>query len=372
MKKYSYVLKIEGLNFDRFFNELKKNNIRLFNIKKPNYKTCEFGVSFFNYYKIKKLNLLKNYKTTILKTYNIGFLVGNFFKNIGLYLGGIFAFLTILLISKTTLTINILGTTNINKEDVVNLLKEIDVKTWKINTTPNETIEQYIKQNLNDVSLVSVAKKGTNLIINIKEKIKVLDVVSPICAEYNMIITSISVGQGVAKVKVGDIVKKGDVLVEPKTILTNGEVTELKPIAEIQGDAFITGDIEFKTEEEIFKKTGKKVVWSNYEFNGVKLFSNSPHVKFENYEKSVYNEYIFKNFFLPIKLNRTVFYETEKEIITRNFEENKDNLIKQSKELAYSKLPQNAQVLSEETIISNSNKTYFVNTYLKIKVEIKG
>lgn len=370
MKKYSYFIRIEGLNFDRFFNELKKQNIKIFNISRPNYKTCEFGLTFADYHKIKKQKLLKNFKTTILKTYNLGFLCNSFIKNVGLYLGGVVVAIFSIIICKTTLKINVLGTQNIKQEEIVNLLKQIDVKVGKINTVSNEDIEKYIKQNNDSVSLVSVVKKGTNLIVNIKEKIEKIEDVSPICAEYNMVIDSIVVSQGVAKVKSGDVVKKGDVLVEPKSVLTNGEVTLLKPIANIKATAWITGACEFKTEEDVFKRTGKKVVWSNYELNGKKLFSTTPQVKFENYDKIVYNNYVFKNFFLPLKLNRTIFYETKKETIKRNFEENKQSLIDKSKSIAYSKLPKGKQVLAEETIISQANNTYFVNTYLKIDVNI--
>ncbi len=373
MKGYSYYISLEGLNLNRLFSSFNKHGIKVFDCSRPNYKTCEFGIKFLDYFKAKKLNLFKNFKLKIKRTFNLGFFVNNLIKNMGLYIGVIVATLICLIVSKTTLKINVLGIENIPEAEIIKSLNNFNVKTWQINTKSNEEIEKYLKQNNENISLVSVVKKGTNLIVNIKEKIEKQSTdISPICAEYNMVINSIEVGQGVSHVSVGDVVKKGDILVSPKQVLTNGEITKLKPLAKIDATVWITGNVEFKTKDVKYVKTGKKLVWSSYEFGGVQLFSSTPQLKFENYEKSVYNDYVFKNMFLPIKLNRTIFYETKAETITKNFEDNKAELIKQSVKLAYSKLPKGLNVANENTIISESNGNYYVTTYLQVNFKIEG
>ena len=67
MKKYSYSVVVEGLNFNRLFNNFEKHNIKLYNFNRPNYKTCRFSVSFLDYLKIKKFKLLNNYKVKTLE-----------------------------------------------------------------------------------------------------------------------------------------------------------------------------------------------------------------------------------------------------------------------------------------------------------------
>lgn len=373
MKKYSFYISLEGLNFDRLFNNLKNQKIKIYDYSRPNYKTCKFGLKFNDFYKIKKLKLFNGYKFSIIREYNLGFLVNNLIKNMGLYVGGLLSFIFIIIMSKTTLKINVLGIETIAEKEIISLLGSMGVSTGKINTASNETIEQYIKQNNEKVSLVSVIKKGTNLIVNIKEKIsKDESEILPIYAPYNLVVKSISVTQGIACVEVGDVVKKGEILVDVKKILTNGVETLLKPIANIETTVWISGSINYKTEEIINKKTGKKVVWSYYDWNGSKLFSSTPQVKFENYEKSVYNDYVFKNMFLPIKINKTIFYELKQETIKRNFEDNREKLILQSKELARSKMPKGYDILNENTIISNAEKEVIITTYLQINYTIKG
>ena len=287
---------------------------------------------------------------------------------VGIAVSIIFCFV----VSNITLKIDVLGAEQSTCKEIVEQLKTINVTTGKINTISNEDIEQFLKQNNSKISLVSVVKRGTNLIVNIKEKVTLNNSVSPICASCNMVIENISVSQGVAKVKIGDVVKKGQILVEPQIVLTNGETKKLKPIAKIDAKVWIIGNVEYNTEEIAYKRTGKKIVWSSYELNGNKIFSNTPQVKFENYEKIEYNNYVFNNIFLPIKLNRTVFYETKPETIKRNFEDDKESLIIKSKEIAYKKLPGGVKVESENTTISSVGKKYYVTTYLQINLKIEG
>ena len=59
MKKYDYYLNLEGLNFNRLFDNLNAHNITIFDYVRPNYKQCMFGVKAYDYYLIKKLKFWK-------------------------------------------------------------------------------------------------------------------------------------------------------------------------------------------------------------------------------------------------------------------------------------------------------------------------
>lgn len=371
--KYSYYLQVEGLNLNKLFNSLYNKNIKIYNLIRPNFKTCQFGLSFFDYWLAKKYGILKSFKVKIINTHNLGFLSCGFIKHIGLYLGAVCSIVFIVLISNVTLKINVFGLSTISKQDIVSSLSDIGVVTGKIIKKTNEEIEKYLKENNANISLVSVARKGTNLIVNIKEKeSSVVEDFSPMCAPYNMVVNSINVVQGVAKVKAGDVVKKGDVLVDPKIVLTSGKATQLKPMANISATIWITGNIHFKTEETVYVKTGKKQTISCFEWNGVQLFSSGAQLKFENYEKKVYNNYVFENMFIPLRLNTVTYYETKPEKVVRNFEENKADLILESKKLAYQKLPKGLSVDNEMVNISQSGNTYFITTYLEVNYMIEG
>ena len=55
MKKYDYYISLEGLNFDRFFSEINRLNVTIFDYSRPNYKNSLFGIRLLDYLKIKKL-----------------------------------------------------------------------------------------------------------------------------------------------------------------------------------------------------------------------------------------------------------------------------------------------------------------------------
>ena len=76
--------------------------------------------------------------------------------------------------------------------------------------------------------------------------------------------------------------------------------------------------------------------------------------------------------FLPVKLHRIVFYETKAETINKNFEDYKSELIKQSANLAYSKLPKGLTVVLEETKISEQETKCYVTTYLQVNYVLEG
>lgn len=372
MKKYSYTLVIEGLNFDRLFKNLDANGIVLYNFRRHSYKKCEFSLSLKDYIKANSLNFFKEYKLSMSKTYNFGWFLSTFVRNIGLYVGIMASIVIGVLIGHITLKIDVLGNNKIDDVEIIESLNQIGVSTNKVNTVSNEEIEQYIKTEFEEVSLVSVVKRGTNLIVNIKEKELIIDNFSPICADTNMLINKINIVQGVAKVCVGDIVKKGDVLVEPITMLSSGKLVQLQPIATIEATGWISGVVDFDEEEKVYLPTGNKQVISYYDVFNSKIFFKTNNVKFEKYEKKVYNEYVFENMFLPIKLNREIYTEIEEKVVSKNFEDYKESLVEKSKALAYSKLPKGVNVDNEITKISKVNNKYFVTTYLQINIKIEG
>ncbi len=167
MKKYSYYISIEGLNFHRLFESFVKQEIKIYNLKRPNYKTAMFGMNYFDFLKAQKLKLFIPYKMQIYKRHNLAYVLNNLFKNCGLYVGAIISAIVLFFISSMTLKIDILGLEQISSQEVIQLLDEINVKSGKINKVSNEDIEQRLKKSSDKISLVSVINKGTNIIINI-------------------------------------------------------------------------------------------------------------------------------------------------------------------------------------------------------------
>jgi hypothetical protein len=185
-----------------------------------------------------------------------------------------------------------------------------------------------------------------------------------------MIITKINVYSGTSRVKIGDVVFKGDILVEAYEISNNDRIL-VEPCAEINGDTFISEKYEFLSNEEVLVRTGNfKVIDSEMYLGNIKIYSSSSNNKFEYFESENQNV-MLSNYFLPIKINKNIVFELKKEKIERDFESEKDEIVSKLKEKAYSKLATNMQVDSEEIQISSINNGNIVTIYLKSSVYLK-
>ena len=367
-----YYFKFEGLNIERFLNELIKNNVNVFDIERPSYKLLYFKISPENYKKLKTIKTLKNFNFTLIDKNGFPKWLEIFKLRNGLFVGAMVSCLAISVLSLFTFNINIYGIESIKREEILNVLKQKNIDINKINNFNNEEIENLLKTNLDKISLVSVSKLGTSININIKEKLKQpWENYESIIAPYNLLITDIEVHQGYTTLNVGDSVAEGGVIVNNFDYNNLGVKFDVEPIAKIEADVWFCGEVVFNSEEVVKYKTGNKIVNSSLLFNNLKLFSKTKPVKFDNYEKVVYNEYIFNNCFLPIKLYKETFYEIKEKVVKHNFEEEKDSLIEKSKQLAYEKVPNDIKILEENVnIIECENGTKIIQTYLKSHITI--
>ncbi len=370
MLKINYNITCVGLNFDRLLREFYKLNITIYNLDYKNYKTINFSLGFIDYLKLKKIKLLNNYKIEITKQYGLVKLCAAMLKHLALVITGLLCVIICFIFSNYTFKINVLGIQSISESEILEQLSSFNVKTNQINNKTNQQIEQYLKQVNNKISLVSVVHKGTNLIVNIKEKIQSNTLNNVITAPYNMEITKLNVKQGSTNYKVGDIVKKGETIVDGKTILSNGEVVNLQPIADVEGVSWVGGTVKFESVKQQLVRTGKSKSFTHFELFGKKLFYKTHNVKFEKFEKVVYNDCVFKNWILPINYTKTTYFELKEQTVTSSFDENKQDLINASKTEAYKNLPTGKTVQEENVVINKIDDTYFVSTYLKIFINL--
>lgn len=152
------------------------------------------------------------------------------------------------------------------------------------------------------------------------------------------IITKINVQNGTAIVKIGDLVKTGQMLVEGKIQGKYTDVIYVNSSAEIEAKVWYS-----KKREEAFKQTLEEytgeeenkygVKFNNFQINFYKSLS-----KFENYDTISVEENLnfFSNFYLPIKIKKINNKEKRKIDVIYTEEELKNKIIKEiEQELNY-------------------------------------
>ena len=362
--------KIKSLNKEKIFNKLSKI-FNIYNIKEYEGYT-EFEVDENDGKKVEKF-LLEN-KSNILEIKHNG-IKYKFFKILkmwgiisGCLMSLLFCFLQNLFVWK----IDVWGCENIKESEIIDFVKSSFTNYYKENIN-TKNIEIELKNNFEDISSVSVAIVGQSLIININEAIipeEMQGEYEPLVSNYDGIITSIDLVQGTVNVKVGDIVKKGDVLVYPYIFDGDGERMPIQPKAEIKAEVWIKNEETFYEYQIKEIRTGNKIECSSVSLFGLEIYSNVNNNNFENYQTEKNSVFLSKNNFLPLVYTKITFYETKTIEIERNFEDEKENIIEKLRQNSLIYLTGNEIILNENCTINESNGIYFISFILTVEKDL--
>ena len=360
--KHNKKYKIKGVNLEKCFNNLIKNKIKLKNIIKNQDNTAEFYINYKND-KVLKQNLNK-FNITILeeKDFGVQYFFRNLFFRVGLISACIISLIFLFISQMFVFKIEIYGNDKLSKTEIISELEKLGVNSFTPKSSLNlSKLESELLENMPEISLVSIITKGNSLIVNLQEKV--------INDEYQNVgnfealkatasgrIKSINLKQGTLKVKVGDIVKEGDILVEPYIIDSSGEKRSVKAEAEILAEIWFEARVTHYDSSMKTIKTGNKIVKDNIFFLNLPIYVDKKEVTFTEYEvsKNIIN---LSNFLIPIKIERITCEEitTIKEEIP--FEDVKEELILEAKNLALEKAKNNSVVDEYHTVTSNAGVT---------------
>lgn len=366
-----YLLKITGLNVEKLLNNLLIWNIKIFYVKRTEKGEFFLQTDYKSYRKLLVKTAKLCYNINVEKITGIMSVLLFCKRRIALVCCFFACLITYFISLNFVWKIEIYGTSVINKGQVITQLQDcgVNIGTLLKNVKPSD-IEKILYTNIGQIGLVSVTKKGSTIIINIEEKVNFLENdYIPLISQFDGVITEIKAVTGTVVVKVGDTVKKGDILVQPYYIGKNG-MQNIRPVAEIYADIESVGSLQYTENQTEYVRTGKEFSFKGYNLFG-KTFLKVKEVKiFETYEVSTEEVVPFKNWIFPIKIVKTTYHQTKPMQVFYGFEEKSQELKQKSIDLAYSNLPRDSQVLEEKTIVSNINDVYYITTYLKSKRRI--
>ncbi|MBQ7307200.1 MAG: sporulation protein YqfD [Clostridia bacterium] len=359
-------IEIKGVNLDKFL----KNMCQIFTLKNINrisHTQIEIDIESKNYKKfVAKCN--KMCYTYKIKRYSG---LSWFLKQILLHLGffvGLFVVTTCFFVSKNyLLDIDIYGLQNINESVVLDLLSKNNVYVGCKAKNDYKDVEKIIKNELDEISQLSIARKGNYLILNIKEKLSQTQITQnyDIVAEFDGVIEDIRVTQGTKQKNIGDSFKKGDILVKGEFVSMQGKIEKCKAIANITFIETHSICTTFNEYDFVNERTGKVLTQKSLIFGNL-TSKKQIVVPFEYYETQQEEISLFFNFLLPIKLKVTNFYQTVPKIIKRDFEQEKSTIINNNEKMLKEQyFDKNIDKITTETIkIENG---YLVVSTIQIK-----
>lgn len=261
MKKSRTVVKIKGLNQERVINTISKK-MNVYNIKRQSHNVCKFEV---DYDKKKELfSILNSFNLEILhvSAQGLKWKLRRFFTSYGIILALLVCSICYTLQYGYILKIDVVGNESIDRREIVRFVDKVLPSRQKKNID-SHSLQQSLVENFEEISSVSVAIVGQTLVININEAVlpdELQTENSAIVSQFDGLITDIQLVQGTLAVDVGEIVKKGDVLVYPYIIDSQGEQREVYPKADIWADVWISGKETHYDYKITTQRTGEKIV----------------------------------------------------------------------------------------------------------------
>ncbi len=366
---------LKGVNLSRIYKECQKNNIELYNINRKDYKNIEFDIEYKNKSKLKDISKFQKYEYQEEQKKGFNKFI-NFLKyRFGILIGLLF-FISVNFFSNFFVwNIKIYGNDRVTNEQIILTLNKNNISVGKIVNTANlQNIETKLSNEIEDISLCSVIKKGTTIIINIKEKLFNQELESDeigkdIIAPINLTITELFVSNGTALKKVGDSVKKGETIVAGYVLNSNGRKIECKANASINAKTWHTSSVNYPKKKEVTTRTGKVNKQSYLTLFGMKFNIKNSNNTFENFEEEQTEQIISNNFF-PFVLHVKKQYEVTKSYVEQNFELDKQKVLKQCQKEAQKRVDKNQEVVKTFDTILEQEDCFVVTSYVEVNFAV--
>ncbi|MGL5346483.1 MAG: sporulation protein YqfD [Peptostreptococcaceae bacterium] len=328
-----YIITVEGIGVERFLNHLIRNSIKVYNVKRINNTKIEFWVDRQDIKAFKKAYRGGNYDIKVKQRTGVPFLIKRIYKHKGMWVCAIVSLMLLMLTSQFVTDIYIQVPEGIKSEEIRKELYECGLKpgVYKKSIDRKE-IRDEIMLKFDQVAYVSINVKGTNIFVTVTKKSETLksEEQSNYCniiAQKNGIIERVIPRSGNAIKSTGDIVQKGDILI-------NGAST--KSIPEVWASTFYQVTKSASYEDTVKEKTGKKKKVYTLSFYDKKHMIRRK-IEYKDYEiENKEYKLSLGDYTLPIKVKVSTFYETKDIKIKKDKEELKQDLMnKARKELDY-------------------------------------
>ena len=346
-----YSITVEGTSVERFLNHLMRNGIKVYNVKRISNTKIEFNLDREDMRDFKNVYRGSNFQVKIKQSTGLPFILKRIYKNKVMWICGVISLFLLMMTSQFVTDIYIQVPEGIKKEELRKELYNIGLKpgVYKKNIDRKE-IRDHIMLKFNDVAYLSINVKGTNIFVTVTKKAETLKSVEQsnycnIIAKKDGIIEKVIARSGNSVVQKGDIVRKGDVLI-------NG--SNNKSIPEVWATTFYEVVKSASYEEVIKEKTGNKKNVYTLSFYDNK-YTIRKNIKYNDY--SIENkEYKISlgNYTFPLKLKISTFYETK----DKKVEKDKEQIMKELKEKSLKELD---YTIPASARIVDSKHNYKVN-----------
>ena len=315
---------VEGFFTERFINICSSKKIFLWNLKKKNPSILSANISIKDFKKIKEICKKTKCKVSIKNKKGIPFLFDKYKKRKMFIILLIPVAIVTIVSSMYVWNIEIDGTQNIDKKELLEELKNKGLDVGKLKTKiDTKNIINNIRLEREDISWIEINLKGTNAIVSVVEAEKKPELIKDneycnIISDKRGVVEKITAEKGTALVKKGDIIEIGTKLIGGFMEEKYTDTRYVHAKGEIKARVWYTKRIKSKFTRKEREQTGvekKKysIIFNNFKIN---LYKSIPN--FEKYD--TINEHkrlkLFSNFYLPVVLQKDTYKEVKSKEVT--------------------------------------------------------
>ncbi len=361
---------IKSLNQEKLFNSIYKD-FPISRIERINEKEVSFSCPFSEHKKLKKILNDKHIEILSIKHFGVLSNFSKLFASVGGILAGVLIVVFLAVQSQFIWQYEVLGTNVLEKKEIVSFIKQNFNK--KKTSLKTRAVEISLLNGFDEISFVSCMIKGQTLVVNIKEKLlpdEKYGQFKPIVSNKNAKIKEIELVSGTLKVKAGDVVKVGDVLVEPYVVDSSGELMKVEAKAKFIAEVYNEGSSEHCDNVVETYRTGEVCEESIVTLFGLEIYKFKTEKKFEKFEVEYEESDLSNNNILPFKLKKTKYFEVKERVVQTNFEDVKDEYIEKAKANALKNCENCDNIIDEYYTLRHLSGVTIVNFCIVTQEEI--
>ena len=246
--KGSVSFRVTGKSPERFLNLTAQRGINIWDAR-PSAKGLEGSMAVGDYRKIRPVARKACVRPRITAKRGLPFIVSRFRPRIGIPIGAAVGVALLIFLSNFIWTIDIIGEKQVSETALKSLLAESGVRVGAYrNAVDTGQAKRDILLKVEKIGWLSVNIVGSHINVEIKEKIEKpeLENSSPcnLKASADGVITKVTAGEGIAQVKIGSGVAKGDLLVSGVNLTKQNTVRYVRAKGEVLADVISEKEIK--------------------------------------------------------------------------------------------------------------------------------
>lgn len=333
---------IHGYFIERFINLLSNLKVPVWGMKRVNRAEVTLCLRARDFKKVRMPARKAGVRVRIQKKRGLPFLLYRYRKRKGMALGLALFFALIFCMSAFLWSVEVTGNKTVEKTELLSMLEEQGFKPGRLSVSFDlHKLEYEILSHFPQIIWTHIGIYGSKAVVEVKEGRMPPPIVPEgepcnIVAAADGVVTRLVVYQGEAKIKEGEAVAKGQLLVSG---VLDSKVTGMRLVhaaADVKGQLRYVLTAEHPLQREELLRTGQSLSHSWLAVFTIKipLFWDKgiPYKLYET-EDSVQELSLWKGFILPVKRIHTVYYEQRRETVKYSV----DDAVKGAMTLLYAK-----------------------------------